>query len=208
MAASQASGQIMAVPVDVTDRVAVTAAAARIESNWGGIDLAIFNAGTHKPVSALALDATDFEHLMRVNYLSVICSGEAVLPGMLARGVGHVVGVACLAGYRALPTAAAYGASEVAVSLALDAMRYDLVPRGIDVTVVNPGFVRTPLTDRNEFHMPMRIEAAEAAELIVRGIERRKREVHFPARFSWLMKTLRVLPYPVYEALVGRTAAR
>jgi short-subunit dehydrogenase len=92
--------------------------------------------------------------------------------------------------------------------LALDAMRYDLVPRGIDVTVVNPGFVRTPLTDRNEFHMPMRIEAAEAAELIVRGIERRKREVHFPARFSWLMKTLRVLPYPVYEALVRRTAAR
>lgn len=207
IAAGYAGGQVVAMPVDVTDREAVAATAARLETTWGGIDLAIFNAGTHRPVSATALDADDFEMLMRVNYLSVIYGIEAVLPGMLARGQGHIAGVASLAGYRALPTAAAYGASKAALILALDAMRFDLSPRGIDVTVVNPGFVRTPLTDRNTFHMPMRIDATTAARLIANGLERRAREIHFPARFSWLMKTLRVLPYPLYAALVGRTKA-
>jgi len=205
IAARFPNGQVVAVPVDVTDRAAVQAAAARIEALWGGIDLALFNAGTHRPVSGLTIDAADFESLMTVNYLSVIYGVEAVVPGMLARGAGHIAGVASLAGYRALPTAAAYGASKAAVILALDALRFDLAPRGIDVTVVNPGFVRTPLTDLNEFHMPMRIDADAAARLIADGLERRAREIHFPARFSWLMKTLRILPYPLYAALVGRT---
>ncbi len=207
IAAGFPDGQVVAMPVDVTDRAAVAAMAAHLEAVWGGVDLAIFNAGTHRPVSATDLDAGDFEMLMRVNYLSVIYGIEAVLPGMLARGQGHIAGVASLAGYRALPTAAAYGASKAALILALDAMRFDLAPRGIDVTVVNPGFVRTPLTDRNTFHMPMRIDATAAARLIANGLERRAREIHFPARFSWLMKTLRVLPYPLYAALVGRAKA-
>ncbi|MGE0042002.1 MAG: SDR family NAD(P)-dependent oxidoreductase [Vicinamibacterales bacterium] len=199
------AGRTLVVPVDVSDRAAVGAAVARIEHEWGGIDLAILNAGTHTPVSGLALDAADFERLVRVNYLSVIYGLEAVLPGMLARGRGHVAGVASLAGYRALPTAAAYGASKAAAILALDALRFDLAPKGIDVTVVNPGFVRTPLTDRNDFRMPGLIDAADAARVIVDGLVRRRKEIHFPGRFSWLMKTLRVLPYPIYERLVART---
>jgi NADP-dependent 3-hydroxy acid dehydrogenase YdfG len=207
IAARAPGGEVVALPVDVTDRSAVAEAAARLESLWGGIDLAIFNAGTHQPVSGTALDPDDFVRLMQVNYLSVIYGMHAVLPGMLTRGRGHIAGVASLAGYRALPTAAAYGASKAALILALDALRFDLAPRGIDVTVINPGFVRTPLTDRNTFHMPMRIDADAAARLIARGLERRAREIHFPARFSWLMKTLRVLPYPVYQALVARTKA-
>lgn len=208
IAARYPPGQVVAVPHDVTDRSAVAEAAAGIELLWGGIDLAIFNAGTHQPVSGTSVDAADFEHLIRVNYLSAIYGIEAVVPGMLRRGRGHIAGVASVAGYRALPTAAAYGASKAALILALDALRFDLAPRGIDVTVVNPGFVRTPLTDRNTFHMPMRIDADHAARLIVRGLERRATEIHFPAAFSWLMKTLRVLPYPLYAALVGRATKK
>ncbi|MDH4066567.1 MAG: SDR family NAD(P)-dependent oxidoreductase [Acidobacteriota bacterium] len=205
VAARFPTGLVEPVPADVTDRGAVTAAARAIEARWGNIDLAIFNAGTHIPVRGTAVNADDFETLVRVNYLSVIYGIEAVLPAMLARGQGHIAGVASLAGYRALPTAAAYGASKAAVILALDALRFDLQPRGIHVTVINPGFVRTPLTDLNTFPMPALIDADRAARIIVRGLARRKKEIHFPARFSWMMKLLRVLPYPVFERLVSRT---
>lgn len=201
-------GAVTPYPVDVTDRAAVAQTVDRIERAWGGIDLAILNAGTHIPVTATALDADAFEALIRVNYLSIVYAVEALVPGMLARGRGHIAGVASLAGYRALPTAAAYGASKAAAILALEAMRFDLAPRGIDVTVINPGFVRTPLTDRNTFQMPALIDADDAARLIVRGLARRKKEIHFPARFSWTMKLLRILPYPVFERLVGWTTSR
>jgi len=199
---------VQSLPVDVTNRRAVAEAAREIEGRWGGIDLAIFNAGTHIPVDGTSINADDFESLIRVNYLSIIYGVEAVLPGMLARGRGHIAGVASLAGYRALPTAAAYGASKAAAILALDALRFDLEPRGIAVTVINPGFVRTPLTDRNRFAMPALIDADKAADIIVSGLQRRKKEIHFPARFSWMMKLLRVLPYPVFERLVSRTTRR
>jgi len=201
-------GKVMPVPVDVTDRTAVSAAVRHIEMQWGGIDLAILNAGTHIPVNGAAINADDFETLIRANYLSVIYGAEAVLPGMLARGKGHLAGVASVAGYRALPTAAAYGASKAAAILALDAIRFDVEPRGVDVTVINPGFVRTPLTDKNTFSMPGLIDADRAAAIILRGLARRKKEIHFPATFSWTMKALRVLPYPVFERLVSWTTRR
>lgn len=205
LAAPHGTDRVLPVPVDVTDRAAVHAAASRITATWGGIDLAIFNAGTHIPVSGVRLQADDFETLTAVNYLSVIYGLEAVLPDMLARGHGHVSAVASVAGYRALPTAAAYGASKAACIHALESVRFDLAPRGIDVTVINPGFVRTPLTDRNTFHMPGLIDADVAARLIVRGLQQRRKEIHFPSAFSWTMKLLRVLPYPIYERLVART---
>ena len=201
-------GEVMAVPVDVTDRAAVGTAVRHIEDRWGGIDLAILNAGTHIPVNGAAINAEDFETLIRANYLSVIYGAEAVLPGMLARGQGHLAGVASVAGYRALPTAAAYGASKAAAIVALDAIRFDVEPRGVHVTVINPGFVRTPLTDKNTFSMPGLIDADAAARIIIRGLARRKKEIHFPAAFSWTMKALRVLPYPVFERLVSWTTRR
>ncbi len=201
-------GEVMPVPVDVTDRAAVGAAVRHIEAQWGGIDLAILNAGTHIPVNGAAINADDFDTLIRANYLSVIYGAEAVLPGMLARGKGHLAGVASVAGYRALPTAAAYGASKAAAILALDAIRFDVEPRGVDVTVINPGFVRTPLTDRNTFSMPGLIDVDRAAGIILRGLARRKKEIHFPASFSWTMKALRVLPYPIFERLVSWTTRR
>ena len=121
---------------------------------------------------------------------------------MLARGRGQIVGVASVAGYRALPTAAAYGASKAALMLALDSLRFDLEPRGITVTVVNPGFIKTPLTDRNRFPMPFLMPVDKAVRVMARDIERDKKESHFPFLFTWLLKLLRVLPYPLYERLI------
>jgi NADP-dependent 3-hydroxy acid dehydrogenase YdfG len=208
LAARFPSGLVRPFPLDVTDRAATADTVRAIDAEWGGIDLAVFNAGTHIPVNGTRLDAADFETLIRANYLSLVYGIEAVVPGMLARRAGHIAGVASVAGYRALPTAAAYGASKAAAIYALEALRFDLQSHGIDVTVINPGFVRTPLTDRNTFDMPALIDADQAARIIARGLARRKKEIHFPARFSWSMKLLRVLPFPIYERLIGATLLR
>lgn len=200
-------GDVLVLPVDVTSREAVIAAGRRVIDTWNGIDLAIFNAGTHRPASGAGFDSAQFVELTTINYFGVLYGIEAVLPAMLAQGHGHIAGVASVAGYRALPTAAAYGASKAALNFALDALRFDLEPRGIRVTVVNPGFIKTPLTDKNRFHMPFLMPVDRAVEQLVRDLEREKKESHFPAAFTWIVKALRVLPYPIYERIIRRATA-
>ena len=194
IAREHGGARLLVVPGDVTDRAAVTAAARAIEAEWGGIDLAIFNAG--------GVIEHDFVQTMALNYFSVVYGIEAVVDGMVARGSGHIAAVASLAGYRAAGVATEYGASKAAVIHLMDGLRFSLEPRGVRVTVVNPGFVRTPLTDKNDFRMPFLVEADAAAERIVKGLERGKKEIHFPAPMSWAAKVLRALPYPVYERLI------
>jgi short-subunit dehydrogenase len=198
---------VLAVAADVTDRGALGAAARRIEAAWGGIDLAIFNAGGSVG-DRERFRGDDCAATMTLNYFSVVYGIDAVLPGMLARGNGHIAAVASLAGYRAMPVSAGYGASKAAVIHLLDGLRFELAPRGISVTVINPGFVRTPLTAPNAFRMPFLMDADEAAQRIVRGLERGKKEIHFPAPLSWTLKLMRVLPYGLYEQLMKRAAPR
>jgi short-subunit dehydrogenase len=201
------SSPVLSVAADMTDRDAVRAAARQIETAWGGIDLAIFNAGGSVG-DRTRFRGDDCAATMTLNYFSVVYGIDAVLPGMLARGNGRIAAVASLAGYRAMPAAAAYGASKAAVIHLLDGLRFELAPRGVGVTVINPGFVRTPLTAPNTFPMPFVMDAGEAAERIVRGLERGDKEIHFPARLSWTMKLLRVLPYGLYERIMKRAAPR
>jgi len=198
---------ILVAPVDVTNRDAVIETAHRIEEAWGGIDLAVLNAGGHTPPSGHGFDTSQFVHVMTLNYFGVLYGIEAALPGMLRRGRGHIAGVASVAGYRGLPTAAAYGASKAALIHALESIRFDLEPRGIMVTIVNPGFIRTPLTDKNRFHMPFLMEVDRAAGIIVAGLEHGRKEIHFPRVFSSILKLARVLPYPLYERIVRRATA-
>ena len=205
---ARATAPVVSFPVDVTDRAAVLNAARAVEFAWGGIDLAIFSAGGHEPFGKDDFSADPYVDTMRLNYFGVVYGLEAVLPGMIARGAGRVAAIASLAGYRGLPTAAAYGASKSAVIHLLDALRFDLEPRGIGVTVINPGFVKTPLTDRNRFRMPFLITADEAASRIMDGLERDRKEIHFPATFSWMVKLMRVLPFPLYEMVMKRWVLR
>jgi NADP-dependent 3-hydroxy acid dehydrogenase YdfG len=199
--------EILVAPVDVTDRSGVIAAVRSIEATWGGIDLALLNAGGHRPPEGAGFDASQFVDVMTVNYFGVLYGMEAVLPGMLERGRGHIAGVASLSGYRAIPTAAAYGASKAALIHALESIRFDLEPLGITVTVINPGFIRTPLTDRNRFRMPFLMDVERAAAIIVAGLERDRKEIHFPRVFSSMLKLARILPFPVYERIIRRATA-
>lgn len=152
--------------------------------------------------------APDFVDTMALNYFSVVYGIDAVLPGMLARGSGHIAAVASLAGYRASSVALPYSAAKAAVIHLVEGLRLSTGSRGIAFTVINPGFVRTPLTARNTFRMPFLVEADDAAERIVRGLERRKREIHFPAPLSWTVKFLRLLPGSLYARIISRAAPK
>ena len=204
LAAEAAPGTITPYPLDVTDRAACLACAARIEREIGPIDLAILNAGTHQRMPAPEFSADIVRRLVDLNLMGVVHGIESVLPGMLARGQGRLMLVASLAGYRGLPNAGPYGATKAAVINLAEALRPDLLPKGIVVQVVNPGFVKTPLTDKNDFEMPFLIPVEQAAEAIVRGIESTRFEIAFPFVFAMLLKLGRLLPYPLYFRLTRR----
>jgi short-subunit dehydrogenase len=191
-------------PGDVTDLSRMNEIVAEIEAKMGPIMVAIPNAGTHIFTVPEQFNSQEYLDLMSVNYGGTLRCVEAVLPGMLARGRGWIAPVASLAGYRGLPRAAAYGASKAAMINFFESIRFHLVGKGITISIVNPGFVKTPLTDKNDFKMPFLIDAKRSAEIICDGIERGKREIAFPFPFNWVLKIARVLPAPLYEALVNR----
>ncbi len=196
--------QTLVLPVDVTNQFDIDAAYARINAQWSGIDLVILLAGTHLPVRAWNFDANDAEALFRVNVFGAFRTLARVIPDMVSRGAGGIAVVSSVAGYRGLPTSLAYGASKAALTNFSETLFLDLRPKGISVYLVSPGFVRTPLTDRNDFEMPALISVEEAASQMVRGFERGEFEIHFPKRFTWMMKLLRLLPYRLFFPLVHR----
>jgi short-subunit dehydrogenase len=187
-------------PVDVTDLDAVR----RVVADMGAVETAILCAGTHQPTPATAFDAQDVRRLMEANLMGIVHCVEALLPGMLARKRGRLVLVASVAGYRGLPTAAGYCASKAAVIALAESLRLDLTGTGIDVRLVNPGFVDTPLTRRNPFPMPDIISAEQAARHILDGLARDGFEIAFPRRFALVMKLLRLLPDRLFFPLVRK----
>lgn len=200
-------GSIHAYPLDVTDAAATATTLDRIEHDLGVVRTAVLNAGTHIPMPAAEFRADTVAELVELNLLATAKGIEALLPRMRARGEGHIAVVASVAGYRGLPTAAAYGASKAAVINMCEALHPELAAMGITLQVVNPGFVRTPLTDRNEFPMPALMEAQDAARVFADGLGSRRFEITFPRRFTWTMKVLRCLPYAAYFALTRRLVA-
>ncbi len=202
--AAEAGGGIHAYPLDVTDAAATAATVEAIERELGPIALAVLNAGTHQPMPAREFSAETVERLLRLNVFGAVHAMEALLPRMRTRGRGQLAVVASVAGYRGLPTAAAYGASKAAMINMLESLRPELEGEGVLLQVVNPGFVRTPLTDRNPFPMPMLMEVADAAAALHRGLGTTRFEIVFPRLFCWLVKLYRVLPYALALALARR----
>ncbi|MGE0723281.1 MAG: SDR family NAD(P)-dependent oxidoreductase [Alphaproteobacteria bacterium] len=201
-------GRIHAHPLDVTDPAACLQVVEAIEAAHGPIDVAVLNAGTHRPMGVADFDTDAFSALVDLNLLGTVRSLAPVMARMVGRGRGRIAIVASLAGYRGLPTAAAYGASKAALINMTEAMRPDLARAGVAIQLVNPGFVRTPLTDRNRFPMPFLMDAERAARQFRRGLEGRRFEIVFPRRFAWLLKLMRILPYGLYFRLVGWTTGK
>lgn len=202
--AGDAPGRIVPVPLDVTDPRAVEDAVARIEHEIGPIAQAVLNAGTHTPVAADSLRVEDFRPLVELNLLGTVHCLVPLVPRLIDRRAGRIAIVASVAGYRGLPSAAAYGMTKAGLINMAEALRVELAPRGVAVQVVNPGFVRTPLTDRNAFRMPFLMEPEAAAEAFYRGLQSNRFEIAFPRRFVYLMKMLRILPAPLAFAVTRR----
>ena len=195
----------LVLPLDVTDRAAFAPALTRIVSEWGGVDLVLLVAGTHRSLRAWELDDKVVRPLVEINLMGALNALETIVPQLLSQGRGGVGIVASVAGYRGLPTGLIYGATKAALINLAETLYLDLRPRGVNVYVVNPGFVRTPLTDKNEFKMPAIISAEDAARETLAGLERGEFEIHYPKRFTRLMKVMRILPYSLYFRLVHRT---
>ena len=190
--------------LDITDASATRAVLMAIEGEWGPPDLAILNAGTHIPVTAADFDAEPFLRLMETNVMGTVYGMTNLLPIMQRRGSGHIAVVSSLAGYRGLPTSAAYGASKAALINMCEALRPELDAMGIKLQVINPGFVETPLTDQNDFQMPFLISVDKAIQHIMRGLASDSFEVAFPRRFAFIMKVLRILPDRLFFAVTRR----
>jgi short-subunit dehydrogenase len=195
---------ILAFPLDVTAREDVQAAHRRIVEAMGAIDLAILNAGVWHPMKAREYDAVRVGQSMSVNYLGIANALEPLIPAMTGRGKGQLALVGSVAGYRGLPNAAAYAPTKAAIISLAEVLRLELVRHGIVVSLVNPGFVETPMTAVNEFPMPYIMKPGDAANLILRGLARRKYEIAFPWQLVTLLKLLRLLPNALYLRIAGR----
>jgi short-subunit dehydrogenase len=199
----------VAIACDVLDGAAVRDAVRRGEEQLGGpFDLAIANAGVSIPNHATKFNIADAEQVIRVNVLGVMYLYDAVIAGMIERKSGRFVGVASVAGLRGLPTSGPYSASKAALHAFLEAARIELVPYGVGVTTVNPGFVVTEMTAKNRFYMPFLMQSPKAARIIADGIERGKRVIEFPRPTSLLMRIARLLPDALYEKMMVPTARR
>ncbi len=199
-------GDMLVVPLDVTDAASVAAAALRVSEELGPIDLAVLSAGYWKQMDPANWDTEVFDQHIRVNLVGMSNSIAAVLPGMLRRRHGVIAGIASVAGYRGLAGSEAYGATKAAQINLLESLRVHIARTGVRVTTICPGFVRTDLTAGNSFPMPFMIETDEAARSICDGLERERTEIVFPTRMALLMKTTRLVPARAWTALWARTS--
>ncbi len=193
------------IALDVTDREALRDAAARLTSVHGRLDLVVSCAATYEAMRADSFDLDGALRHLQVNYAGALHLLDAVLPQLTRQRRGHLSLVASVAGWRGLPQALAYGPTKAALINLAETLYLDLQPRGVGVSVVNPGFVDTPLTAGNEFRMPALLTPEQAAREIVRGWERGEFEIHFPKRFTLWLKALRHLAYGPYFAAVRRS---
>jgi NAD(P)-dependent dehydrogenase (short-subunit alcohol dehydrogenase family) len=194
------------VPLDVSDRAAVLAAAATVRDELGGIDIAILNAVSSGRMDVTAWDPDVFRRHVEVNLMGMVYGIEAVLPDMRRARSGSIVGMASVAGYRGLPSSQAYGTTKAAQINLLESLRIDLLPLGITVTTVCPGFVRTDLTAGNSFRMPWMLEPADAARRIADGLARGKAEIVFPWQMMLAMKAARLVPVRPWGEIMSRQA--
>ena len=194
----------LAVPVDVTRRESVAAAAQTVLAYGGQLDLVLVCAGHYRAMRASSFDLDEALRHHDVNLRGALHVLDAVLPTLLRQGHGHLSLVASVAGYRGLPQSLAYGPTKSALQHLAETLYLDLHPNGIGVSVINPGFVATLLTAQNSFPMPALITPDQAAKAMLRGWAKGRFEIHFPKRFTLWLKLLRLLPHTMYFALIRR----
>ena len=202
--AASVQGTTLILPLDVTQENQIASAYQSILESWGGLDLLLFVSGVYTPLRADNFDFNIAQKTIDANLLGPMRAVATVLPEMLKNHAGHIAIVGSVAGYSGLPKALAYGPSKAGIINFCETLYYDLLPQGVSVHMISPGFVATEATAQNDFEMPALITADEAAKEILEGIQAGKFDIHFPKRFSGFLKFLRILPYPLYFWIIRR----
>ena len=204
-AVAQACGAL-ALPMDVTRNEDILRCRDALLAAWGGFDLVVLNAGTYTPLRAWELNPQNVRDTLAPNLLGIYDAVSALVPQLVAQGRGALALVGSVAAYCGLPKASVYGPSKAALAQLAECLYLDLAPRGVGVFLVSPGFVATPLTAGNDFHMPALMQPDAAARAMLDGFAAGRFEIHFPRRFSLAMKCLGMLPHRVRFGLLRRIA--
>lgn len=197
-------GGALVLPFDVTAARGFSEAWAQICNRWDRCDLVVFLAGTYAPARAWTLTDELIDRTVGTNLTATMRGVATVLPRFVEQGAGGVALVASVAGYGGLPQACVYGPTKAALINFAETLYMDVHDKGVDVYLVNPGFVETPLTAQNDFEMPALMRPEEAAEAMLEGMSRGQFEIHFPKRFSRVLKALRFLPRSLYFRLIKK----
>jgi NAD(P)-dependent dehydrogenase (short-subunit alcohol dehydrogenase family) len=192
-----------AVVLDVADTAAI-ATAARYVRTQQGLDVVMYCAGYYQAMRAAEFSLTEMLRHLDINYTGALRVLDAVLPELLPQQRGHISFISSVAGFRGLPQSMAYGPTKAALINLAEALYYDVSPHGIGVSLINPGFVETPLVANNDFPMPALITPEKAAAEILSGWRKGQFHIHFPKRFTRMLLLMRLLPYRWYFALVRR----
>jgi len=200
----QEGGIAVVAPADATDPEATAAAFRRIVRQLGPVDLLIANAGVGIDLSARDFSAENFARMVDVNLLGPAIASENVLPTMIQRGSGQIVGISSLAGYRGLPGSAGYSATKAGLTALLEGLRPELKRSGVVVTVVHPGYVRTPMTADQTHPQPFLMDVEPAVRIILQGVARRQARVDFPWPMVGFLSLVRLLPASIYDPVSAR----
>jgi NAD(P)-dependent dehydrogenase (short-subunit alcohol dehydrogenase family) len=204
-----AGGKARVFTADVTYADGIAKAAEQLRNEFGHIDIMIANAGIGGNNSETrSLQPEAVKKVIDINLLGAVNSIHAVLPHMLERGSGHLVAISSLAGFRGLPKSAAYSASKAGMTALFESVRLDVQQKGIDVTIIQPGFIKTPLTAGRENKMPFLMELDDAIPLFLRAIERKKKFAAFPWQLATIVRAGRIFPTWLYDKVAGRARYR
>ena len=198
----------LAIAADVQEALSIRAAAEQLIEKFGRIDVLIANAGVGVTNPGTQFDAAKLASVIHVNVIGAANSVAAVLPEMVVRGSGQLVAISSLAAYRGLPKSAAYCASKAGVSAMFESLRLDLAPRGITVTIIHPGFIKTPLTAGRQARLPWLLECDVAVNKMLRAIEQRKKSYAFPWQLASIVRLGMVLPNFMYDWISSRNSFR
>jgi len=202
------TARVMALGADVRDADSVRAAAERLRQEFGRIDVLIANAGMGTTTDATQLNPRDVAHVLEVNVIGAVNSIAAVLPEMIKEGSGQLVAISSLAAYRGLRKSGAYSASKAALSALFESVRIDLIGTGVDVTIIHPGFIRTPLTAGRKAKLPFLMELDDGVEKILWAIEKRKKSYAFPWQLASIVRLGMIMPNFVYDWINRRNSFR
>ena len=200
---------ITSFPLDVTNRDQINKVFKSILNEFGDLDICLFSSGTYEPKDEQNIDPDKIKNIMNVNFLGVIDCVKAVEDFFKNKQSGHISIVSSIAGYRGLPNSSGYGPSKAALTNFSESIYFDFKKYKVKVSVVSPGFIKTPLTDKNEFPMPFLRSPEFAAEKIYNGLMNSNSfEIDFPKQLTFTLKFLRILPYRIYLFLVDKLVKR